>query len=58
MNDILINMGLNIVITLLQSIKGPEKKKLFAKVFLKVNTLIAGIYKNDPEHPEFKATWD
>lgn len=54
MENFYIDMGLSIVITLIRSIKGPKKIAQFRAVFRKINTLIAGVYGNDPE---FKAIW-
>ena len=55
MNDFLIDMAFSTIISLIKGIKGPEKKAKFRAVFRKVNTLIAGVYKDDAE---FRGAWE
>jgi hypothetical protein len=59
---LLIDFAVSIVITTLRGLKGPKKKAQFKKVFLKVHTLIKGVYSDDPDfgfveaEPETTAT--
>lgn len=55
MQDFLFDMGVSALITTLRSLKGPQKKATFKKVFLKINTLIKGVYGDDDE---FKSVWE
>lgn len=54
MDSFYIDLGVSVVISLLKSIKGPQKLAQFKKVFLKVNTLIHGVYGEDDD---FKNVW-
>lgn len=54
METFYIDMGVSVVITLLRSLKGPEKKAKLKAVFLKINNLIAGVYGDDNA---FKQAW-
>lgn len=49
MSDFYIDLGVSIVITLLRSIKGPDKKKKFKAMFLKVHNLIQQVYAGDED---------
>ena len=49
MNDFLFDLGVSALITTLRGIKGESKKKKFRAVFLKIHTLIKGVYGDDPD---------
>lgn len=49
MNDFLFDLGVSAIITTLRGLKGPEKKRKMKAVFLKIHTLIKGVYGDDPD---------
>lgn len=49
MGDFYTDLGVSIVITVLRQVKGAKKKAQFKKVFLKIHTLIQGVYGDDPD---------
>ena len=54
MENILFDLGVSAIISTLRGLKGAKKKETLKKVFLKINTLIRGVYGEDEE---FKAIW-
>lgn len=47
--DFWFDLGVSVIITQLRNLKGAEKKKKLKAVFLKIHTLIKGVYGDDPD---------